>query len=309
MAQYFLGVDGGQSSTTALVADETGQVLGMGRVLELAPLVAKENDRHLLGFALSFAGTPGGDLLPEALRPKHEAWVQGLFGARLDALGYAPKPGEDEDTRLLRPQLIGTLGWTGRDPKVLSTARSLTERWLTEKQAIHPDVLDVVLALGGEGGDGALHEKLLAAAKRERDRAERNRLLGALSEASDRAVVERQLPLVLGDDFEMREAMRLVWGAANDYRTRDLALRFVEQHWDAIVAKLPKDGGASLVWLAAGVCTAPERDAARTFFDGRSTKYLGGPRTFALAMENIDLCVAFRERHRASAIAFFEKRK
>jgi N-acetylglucosamine kinase len=31
MALYFLGVDGGQSSTTALVANETGQVLGMGR--------------------------------------------------------------------------------------------------------------------------------------------------------------------------------------------------------------------------------------------------------------------------------------
>lgn len=29
--QFFLGVDGGQSSTTALVGDETGRVLGMGR--------------------------------------------------------------------------------------------------------------------------------------------------------------------------------------------------------------------------------------------------------------------------------------
>lgn len=31
MAEYFLGVDGGQSSTTALVGDETGRVLGYGR--------------------------------------------------------------------------------------------------------------------------------------------------------------------------------------------------------------------------------------------------------------------------------------
>jgi N-acetylglucosamine kinase-like BadF-type ATPase len=30
MAQLYLGVDGGQSSTTALIADETGQVLGQG---------------------------------------------------------------------------------------------------------------------------------------------------------------------------------------------------------------------------------------------------------------------------------------
>lgn len=31
MSLYFLGVDGGQSSTTALIADESGKVLGMGR--------------------------------------------------------------------------------------------------------------------------------------------------------------------------------------------------------------------------------------------------------------------------------------
>ncbi len=31
MAEYFLGVDGGQSSTTALIGDESGRVLGMGR--------------------------------------------------------------------------------------------------------------------------------------------------------------------------------------------------------------------------------------------------------------------------------------
>jgi N-acetylglucosamine kinase-like BadF-type ATPase len=31
MAQYFLGVDGGQSSTTAIISDETGRILGIGR--------------------------------------------------------------------------------------------------------------------------------------------------------------------------------------------------------------------------------------------------------------------------------------
>src|SRR5579862_3992093 len=31
MTEFFLGVDGGQSSTTALIADQTGKVLGVGR--------------------------------------------------------------------------------------------------------------------------------------------------------------------------------------------------------------------------------------------------------------------------------------
>ncbi|MBL8219608.1 MAG: ATPase, partial [Bryobacterales bacterium] len=31
MSTYFLGVDGGQSSTTAMIGDETGRVIGYGR--------------------------------------------------------------------------------------------------------------------------------------------------------------------------------------------------------------------------------------------------------------------------------------
>ena len=30
MARFYLGIDGGQSSTTALIADETGCVIGAG---------------------------------------------------------------------------------------------------------------------------------------------------------------------------------------------------------------------------------------------------------------------------------------
>jgi len=31
LTRYYLGLDGGQSSTTILIADETGRVLGRGR--------------------------------------------------------------------------------------------------------------------------------------------------------------------------------------------------------------------------------------------------------------------------------------
>jgi len=108
------------------------------KMLELAELTAKETDRHLFGFALNFASVGGGDLLPEALRLKHEAFIRSLFSARMANMGWAPKPGEDDDLRLLRPQLLATLGWQGKDPAVLAKAirdsprrarRHLGARW------------------------------------------------------------------------------------------------------------------------------------------------------------------------------------
>jgi cytosol alanyl aminopeptidase len=283
--------------------------LDAAAALSLAETASKESNRHVLGAALGLASYGSGDTLPEALRPKQEAFVRALFSKKLEALGWAPRPKEDEDTRLVRPSLLATLGYVGKDPKVLAESRRLAQRWVTDRKAMHPDVVDVVLGLAGDSGDAVLHAKLLTAAKQEKDRADRGRLLGALSAFSDRSVVSSQLPLVLTDTFDTREVMRLVWGAADDFRTRDLALGFVKEHWEPIITRLPKDGGAGLVWLAAGICETSERDAAKAFFDGRSTKYLGGPRNFALAMENIDLCLAWRARHRPSLVSFFEKRK
>jgi alanyl aminopeptidase len=248
-------------------------------------------------------------VLPEALRPKHAAWVRGLFSKRLETIGLLPKPGDDEDTRLLRPQLVGVLGWHGQDPKVLSEANRLARAWVADRRAVPADIVDVVLSLAGAHADAGFHAELLAAAKLEKDRADRGRLLGAVADAEDRALVQATLPLVLTDTFETREAMRLVWGAANDFRTRDLALSFVKQHWEPLIAKLPKDGGAGLIWLSSGLCEEKSRDEARAFFDGRATKYLGGPRNLAIAMEGVDLCIAWRTRHRASASSFFERAK
>jgi len=277
-------------------------------MLELATLAAKETDRHVFGYALGFASIPGGDLLPEALRPKHEAFVRELFSKRLEAIGFDPKATDDEDLRLLRPQLIATLGRVGKDRTVLAKAREAAARWLDDRKAIHPDLLDVTLGLAGEAGDAAFHERVLAVARKETDRGDRGRLLGALAELPDATLVAKQLPLILTDAFETRESMRLLWGAAGDFRTRGLALDFARTHWDELIIRLPKDSGAGLVWLAGGVCTESEQANARSFFEGRSTRYLGGPRTFALAMENMELCVAFRARQRASMISFFEKR-
>jgi N-acetylglucosamine kinase-like BadF-type ATPase len=48
MRQYFLGIDGGQSSTTALIGDETGRVLGVGRAGPCNHAAAGEGRRKFI---------------------------------------------------------------------------------------------------------------------------------------------------------------------------------------------------------------------------------------------------------------------
>lgn len=182
----------------------------------------------------------------------------------------------------------------------------LAKAWLADRKAVHPDMIDTVLGVAADTGDVALHGALLAAAKTEKDRTDRNRMLGALSQFRSVEVVKGHLPVVLGADFETRDAMRLLWGAASSYLTREAALEFLKANWEPLLAKLPKEAGAGMVWMAAGGCDAKSRDEARSYFDGRSTKYMGGPRTFAIAMEAMELCMAWRERQRGPALGFLE---
>lgn len=63
MPQYFLGVDGGQSSTTAMIGDETGRVLGTGRggpCNHVAAAEARARFMGAIGGAVAEARTGAG---------------------------------------------------------------------------------------------------------------------------------------------------------------------------------------------------------------------------------------------------------
>jgi len=281
----------------------------LGVALAAIPLALKEDNRHLLAAAQGLASQLRGDLLPEALRPKYEAFVRATFGARAAKLGLTVGAKEDEDTRLARPWLVGMVAVDGKEPALRKQSLALAKAWLTDRKAIHPDLVGTVLGIAADTGDAALHEALVNAVKAEQDRTDRGRMLGALASFRDPAQVKAQLALALDPKVDAREAMRVLWGASGDYRTRELALDWLKQHWDPLVARLPEDSGAYLVWTGAGVCDAKKRDEVKAYFDGRSTKFLGGPRELDQALEEIDLCVAWRARHQPSAAAFMERWK
>lgn len=283
--------------------------LDLSAALTTVPLIASEDNRHLVNAAMGFAWALNEVVVPEAQRPKAEAFIRHHFGTRAKKLGMNVGPNDDEDTRLLRPGLVSLVARDGKDPVLRKQALELAAMWLADHKSVHPDLVDTVFGIAADTGDPALHGALLDAVKVEKDRADRNRMLGALAWYRERTLVERQLPLALGSELDARESMRLVWGAASDFRTRDLAVAFVEKNWEALIARLPKDSGAGLVFVAGGYCDEKPRDDARAFFDGRSTKYMGGPRNFAIAFEGIDLCMAYRARQRPVVTAFLEKWK
>ncbi len=75
------------------------------------------------------------------------------------------------------------------------------------------------------------------------------------------------------------------------------------------MAKLPTDTGAFLPYVAAGYCDPQHRQDVQSFFEGRSTKYTGGPRILAQVLEGIDLCVAYKTTQAPSVAEFLQNYK
>src|SRR6266481_3403908 len=176
------------------------------RVFELAVALAGDKDRHVVETILpAIASVEEHGFLPEDALPKYAAYVRQTFGGRARSLGFTEKKGEPEDARILRPKLLELVGNQGQDPQLRSEARKVADRWLADHKSTSPELASVALFLAAIDGDGAFFEKLHAAARSEKDRVERQRILAAMGDFRDPQLVERGFQIFSSDEFDPRE--------------------------------------------------------------------------------------------------------
>jgi aminopeptidase N/predicted methyltransferase len=267
------------------------------RAFELARALSGDPDRHVVEALIPpLANARKSEIIPPDLVPRYAAFVREAFGRRARALGFAEKKGEPDDARILRPVLLKFVGDDGQDAQIRAQARKVADRWLADHRSTSPELASAALHLSAIAGDAALYEKLHAAAKGEKDRVERQRILEAMGAFRDPELVGQGLKIALTDEFDPRESIALVWVPTDDPRTREAAVRFVEENFDAIGARMPRDYGAYLSGIGGGFCDAAHQKEVEDFFRPRARQFPGGDRRFAQALEEVRQCVAFRAR-------------
>jgi len=289
--------------------------------LSILPKLVGEPERHLVASTAAFLGGEAASrgrlvslassvsdyLVPEHERPKLARFVEKLYGAKARALGWKRKPGESEDTLLLRPILVGLVASVARDKSLIAQAKGLAVRWIGDRKAIDPELADVVLRVAAENGDRTLYDRFYQGLSQERDRRERAHLFRAFSAFRDPELVSRSLQLVLADQFDPRESMAVISRAHVDPRTQSIVFEFIKNNFDALAQKLPRDAPSRLPVAAMGLCDESRRAEVESFFQGRSTRFTGGPRILDQALEQLTLCSAFRKAQQPSVVAFLQK--
>lgn len=292
---------------SALVRNAT---LDIGAVLALVEPASKDTNVHVVELAAGITGSLRDvGFVDPASQPKYKKLVNDLFAARARALGLRSKPKEDEETRWVRASIVDLVADQGEDAALRAECTKLATAWLKDRAAVEPEVLGTVLGVAASFGDTALFDAYLAEAKHAKDRVDRERLVWALGQFRDPALLKRALGLVIGAEFDPRESVRIVWAALRLPTNVPVVYAFVTEHFDAIVARLPRDYGAGFPQVGAASCDASKTKEIEAFFGPRAKTFVGGPRQLAQALEGLAQCSAYRARETPKVREFLAARR
>ena len=268
-----------ESEKVSLLGDlRAGMVdgsLSAAQALQLVEPLAAEPSRHVLAEVLRLLWLVRDALAPDQL-PAYERMQTSLFGARLAALGLVARPADDDNTKLVRGQLMYQVLVEGHDRAQNHAAQELLTAHLRQKKRLDPETADQLLSTAVPHGDRALWTLLHEAAKAEKDRSRRGQLLSALGSFRDPQLARASLDLILSGEFPTIETLTLLYGPQSGPLTRQLPFEFLKRSFDSLAAKLPKELPAKLSGVAAALCTPALRTEAEQFFKSRTTRYTGG---------------------------------
>ncbi len=288
-----------------------GGKLPAADALGLVATFHADPERYVADAAMTLALEPRASLVPDNLMPNYQRFLLKNFQARAHQLGWTAQAGENDDTRLLRPQLVRPVATWGGDREFAAQGQALAEKWLADHSAVDPNMLNAVLGTAAFYGDKAFFDRLLAEFRKTQDKQIRQAILAAMNAFRDAAAIEAGMSAVVNGDVPFIEGARLLFNGQQQASTRKLALEFLKAHFDQVVAKMPTGGGfdfgSVLPEVGRSYCDAASRDELKNYFQPKVDKFVGAPRALDQVVEGIDLCIANKAAQGPSVAAFLEK--
>jgi aminopeptidase N len=219
------------ADTWALV--EAGRVAPAG-YLDLMDAIAGDDDRAVCEQAIRTFTRIDQLERGRPARPAFQAFARARLRPVLARLSWDGDGDAGSDRALLRARLIQVLGELD-DTEVLAEANRRFVAFVANPDSLRPELREAVTRLAGRSGDRAVHETLLALARKTTNTEERVRYYTAAAAALDPALAQDTLALTLTDELPTTMVGGVIFAAAAEHR--DLALAFVQANFAALAAK------------------------------------------------------------------------
>ncbi|MFI5105956.1 MAG: ERAP1-like C-terminal domain-containing protein, partial [Terriglobales bacterium] len=199
-------------------------------------------------------------LLTDADKPAFLAWVRAIFGPVFAQVGWMPAPGESDDRRSLRSDLIQIMGEIGEDPQVIRRAVELARQYMKDGRALDPSLAGSVLGVAALSGDAELFQQFMDAWRNPAATPEqRDNFARALTRFKDPRLAQRWLETTMAE-ARNQDAAGYIFGVLNNVAVNHAAWEWVKQHWPQVEAKLTAGSGLSVVLATGSFCEAGAGD-------------------------------------------------
>ena len=280
----------------SLIGDEWAQVradtAGVGQYLELAAAVKSDPNAEVVGNALGGINTIY-DRIATTQEEKDAVgkWLSATFGPELARLG-PPSSGDSPNTRALRAQYFGVLGFYGKDPAVIEQAREIAQKYLTDPADVEPTLGQTAAFIAARNGDAALFDALQKLYETTSNPEYQEGALRLQMEFDNPDLLERALDYAVSGKVRNQDAaIQFAIGLSNE-DSRELTWKYIQAHWDKVQAQLTTAMGSMLVGSTSGFCSAQARDDVKSFFDAH--KVQASDLALKHAVERIDGCIELR---------------
>ncbi len=303
------------------VADNLGAGFDAGTIEAATVLgayerIAADEARAVATQPMGLLGWARVQLVPEAARGALQRFAERLYTARARRLGWTARGRETGEAGLLRREVLSFLAFTARSASVRREAAERGRRYVgfggdgrLHPEAVHPDLVEVALSVAVQEGDAAFFDHLLALFRASDDALFRSHALGALGATHDPELGRRALELALDPGVRVNEVTDTLSAQLSMIETRARAWAFMRERFDEVFARVATTRAGYAPWYVAGFCSEAEAGEVRAFFEPRIEALPGGPRNLRGALEAIELCTARVSAQRASAEAFFARRR
>lgn len=214
--------------------------LPVERALGWVPLLAKDPDRHVQEALVEVVQSLDAHLVSTASRQSYRAFIQSTFGPQAHALGLVPRPGEDERLAGLREKMLDLVGGPGQDPWLREEARRLTLAWLKDRTAVDPAAIQSVVQVAAMGGDRALFDSIMSAARHTDDPKDQETLLLALGAFREPALAAEARSLALDEHFHPDRRITLLAAQGRSRAGSEALIDFCRDHFDELARKMPR---------------------------------------------------------------------
>lgn len=262
----------------------------IGDFLHLADVLAGDRNSVVVRQLARELDYIGDYLVSDSDRAQYQAWVRNLLNPVLKEVGWQPARGEDENRKALRAYVIYTLGYTGRDPQVLSQSRELAGKALQDPSAVDASITDAVFTLAAVNGDSGLYDQLVGYLKSANGAPQQYyRYMFTLAEFTDPALLQRTLQFALSPDVRSQDSLILLSAVMRNPAGKKMAWDFVQAHWEQINKVMGGYNTGGLVETTGSFCDAGLKNDVRQFFTQHPVP--DAERAFRQAQESAGYCI------------------